>query len=53
MLADYMRESIEDPNAVLASGYQGDVMPNTFGKSLTAKQLAALVQYLVDGQKGS
>jgi cytochrome c oxidase subunit 2 len=51
-LADFVRESIEDPNAVLASGYQGDVMPNTFGKSLSDQQLDALVQYLVDGQKG-
>ena len=52
-LAEFLRESIEDPNAFVESGYQPDVMPNTFGKSLTAKQLDALVQYLVDGQKGS
>jgi cytochrome c oxidase subunit 2 len=52
-LADFVRQSIEEPNAVLASGYQGDVMPNTYGKTLTDQQLDALVQYLVDGQKGS
>jgi len=52
-LDEFLRESIEDPNAFVESGYQPDVMPNTFGKSLTAKQLDALVQYLVDGQKGS
>ena len=52
-LDEFLRESIEDPNAVLASGYQGDVMPNTFGKTLSDEQLDALVQYLVDGQKGS
>ena len=28
-------------------------MPNTFGKTLSDEQLDALVQYLVDGQKGS
>ena len=52
-LDEFLRESIEDPNAVLAPGYQGDVMPNTYGKSLSEEQLDALVQYLVDGQKGS
>jgi len=52
-LDEFIRESIEDPNAVLAQGYQGDVMPNTFDKSLSDEQLDALVQYLVDGQKGS
>jgi cytochrome c oxidase subunit 2 len=52
-LDEFIRESIEDPNAFLEPGYQADVMPNTFGKSLSAKQLDALVQYLVDGQKGS
>jgi cytochrome c oxidase subunit 2 len=52
-LDEFLRESIEDPNAFVVSGYQPDVMPNTFGKSLTDQQLDALVQYLVDGQKGS
>ena len=52
-VADYVRQSIEEPNAVLVSGYQGDVMPNTYGKTLSDQQLDALVQYLVDGQKGS
>ena len=49
----FIRESIVDPNAVLAQGYQGDVMPNTYGSSLTDEQLDSLVQYLSDGQKGS
>ena len=48
----FIRESIVDPNAVLADGYQPDVMPNTYDKSLTDEQLDALVQYLVDGQEG-
>jgi cytochrome c oxidase subunit 2 len=52
-LDDFIRESIVDPNAKLAPGYQGDVMPNTFDKSLTDQQIDALVQYLSDGQKGS
>jgi hypothetical protein len=36
----------------VTAGYQPDVMPNTFGKTLSDEQLNALVQYLVDGQKG-
>jgi cytochrome c oxidase subunit 2 len=52
-LVDYLREAISDPNADLAPGYQPDVMPNTYDKSLSDEQLDALVQYLVDGQKGS
>jgi cytochrome c oxidase subunit 2 len=52
-LDEFLRESIEDPNAFLEPGYKPDVMPGDFAKSLTAKQLDALVQYLVDGQKGS
>jgi cytochrome c oxidase subunit II len=47
----FIRESIVDPNAALAPGYQGDVMPNTYDKSLTDEQLDALVQYLSEGQK--
>jgi mono/diheme cytochrome c family protein len=52
-LEEFIHESIVDPNEVLASGYQPDVMPNTFDKTLSDEQLDALVQYLVDGQKGS
>ena len=49
-LEEFVRESIVDPNAVLAGGYQPDVMPNTYDKTLSEEQLDALVQYLVDGQ---
>jgi cytochrome c oxidase subunit II len=50
-LEEYLLESIVDPNAKLAGGYQGDVMPNTYDKSLTEEQLDALVQYLAEGQQ--
>jgi mono/diheme cytochrome c family protein len=50
-LEDFIRESIVDPNAKVTSGYQPDVMPGTFESTLTGKQLDALVQYLVEGQK--
>ncbi len=50
---EFLRESIENPNAFVEPGFQPDVMPSTYAKTLTGKQLDALVQYLVDGQKGS
>ncbi|MGH3072752.1 MAG: cytochrome c oxidase subunit II [Gaiellaceae bacterium] len=50
-LEDYVRESIVDPNAKLASGYQPGVMPETYESSLSDEQLDALVQYLVEGQQ--
>lgn len=50
-LDEFLDESIVDPNASVAAGYQPDVMPNTYGKSLTEQQLDALVQYLAEGQK--
>ncbi len=48
---EFLEESIVEPNAQLAEGYQGDVMPNTYGESLTDEQLDALVQYLAEGQQ--
>ena len=43
---DFIRQSIVDPNALLASGYQPDVMPTTYESSLSDEQLDSLVQYL-------
>jgi mono/diheme cytochrome c family protein len=45
---DYVRQSILDPDAVIASGFQAGVMPAFEGK-LTDKQVQALVQYLLGG----
>jgi cytochrome c oxidase subunit 2 len=45
--ADFIHESIVNPNAEIASGYQPNVMPGTFGESLTDTQLQSLVDYLV------
>src|SRR3954453_21073679 len=39
-------QSISDPNAVIAPGYQPNVMPQNFGQTLTPDQLTALVSYL-------
>ncbi len=47
--AAYVKESIVDPNKVLAPGYAKDVMPGDFGSSLSPKEIAALVTYLTAG----
>ncbi|HEX5583406.1 cytochrome c oxidase subunit II [Gaiella sp.] len=45
-VGDYVRQSIVDPNAVVVSGYQPNVMPQTFGQSLSKDELNALVDYV-------
>ncbi len=50
-VAEFVRQSIVDPNAVLADGYQEGVMPKTFGDTLTPDALDALVAYL-SGEEG-
>ena len=44
---DFIHESIVNPNAEIAPGYQPNVMPGTFGESLTDAQLQSLVDYLL------
>ena len=41
----YIRESIVDPNAKIAAGFQPGIMPN-YGEQLDAKQVADLVAFL-------
>lgn len=45
--ADFIRQSIVNPNAEIAPGYQPNVMPGNFGDTLTDQQLQSLVDYLV------
>jgi cytochrome c551/c552 len=45
-LAQFIQESIVDPNAYVQPGYQPNVMPGTFKTQIPAKQLSQLVQYL-------
>ena len=47
----FIRTSITDPNAYVQKGYPKNVMPQTFGKSLSKQQLDALVAYLVSSSK--
>ena len=44
---EFVKQSIADPNAYLAPGYQGGVMPGTFAKTLKPEEIDALVQYLL------
>jgi cytochrome c oxidase subunit II len=50
-LADFIRQSIVDPNAYIQKGYPKNVMPGTFGKALSKQQLDSLVQYLISSSK--
>ena len=44
--AAFVRESIDDPNKVIASGYQPNVMPQNFQQTLTPTQINDLVAFL-------
>jgi mono/diheme cytochrome c family protein len=47
-LEEFTHESIANPGAYVAPGYQ-NIMPTTFGQTLSAQQLADLVAYLTQG----
>jgi cytochrome c oxidase subunit 2 len=44
--AAYVKESIVNPNKVVVNGYKSDVMPGSFGDSLSVQEIDALVTYL-------
>jgi mono/diheme cytochrome c family protein len=44
--AEFVKTSITDPNAQIASGFQPNVMPQNYGSQLTPKQIADLVAFL-------
>ncbi len=46
--AAHVEEMIVDPNKEIAKGYPANVMPESFGETLSAKELEDLVQYLVE-----
>jgi len=43
---DYVRQSILNPNAVIAEGFQPNVMPQNFGELLSEEELDFIVSYL-------
>jgi cytochrome c oxidase subunit II len=47
--ADFIEQSIKDPNAEIAKGFQPGVMPQDYGSSLTSQQIADLVAFLQQG----
>jgi cytochrome c oxidase subunit 2 len=42
----FIKQSIVDPSAQIAPGYQDNIMPKNFGQSLQPAQVDALVNYL-------
>ena len=43
---EYLRQSLLDPDAVIAKGYAAGMMPKTYGEQLKAQELEMLVNYL-------
>jgi cytochrome c oxidase subunit 2 len=50
--ADFIRESIVNPDAEIAQGFQPGVMPTNFEELFTPEQLDGLVDYLVESTGG-
>lgn len=48
-LAAFVKQSIVDPNAYIAKGYQPNLMPKTFGTQLKPSQIDDLVAFVVSG----
>ena len=48
---DYLRQSILDPDAVIAKGFSAGMMPKTYGEQLKAKELEMLVNYMAGSKK--
>lgn len=43
---DYIRESIVDPNAKIVEGFQPNLMPQTFGGTLSDSDIEAMTAYI-------
>ncbi len=50
-LDKFIFESITKPNAYLSPGFQANIMPSSFGQSLTPSQLQALVTFIASATK--
>jgi cytochrome c551/c552 len=50
-LPAFIKESIVDPNKVIAKGYSAGVMPSTFGTSLSSTDIDNLVALIMSDQK--
>lgn len=43
---EYLRRALIDPNADIAEGFDAEMMPDTYGEDLSAKEMEMLVDYL-------
>jgi cytochrome c oxidase subunit 2 len=50
--ADFIRDSILDPDSEIAEGFQPGVMPKDYGETLSDAELDTLVKYLVEATGG-
>ncbi len=48
MSADEIKAAILDPEAVIADGFEGGMMPDDFGDEMTDGEMALLVEYLTN-----
>ena len=48
----YIETAIVDPNAQIADGFGPDIMPQSYGSTLSPEELDALVQYLSESTSG-
>lgn len=48
----YIRESILEPNAKIAEGFQPDLMPQNYDEMLSEQQIDGLVEYLLEATGG-
>jgi cytochrome c oxidase subunit II len=51
-MTDFVHESIVNPNAYIAQGFQPNIMPRTLGQSIKPADLDALVKSIASSQPG-
>jgi len=49
-LPEFVKESIIDPEKVIASGFSGGIMPNDFGSKLSSTDIDNLVALILQGK---
>ena len=49
---EYVRRAITDPEADIAEGFSGGIMPSNYGETLDPAEIDALVEYLMETTQG-